>query len=493
MNPLKKLAGQTLTYGMSSILVRVLNFFLVPLYSYILPPAESGSSTELLAYIALFQVVLTFGFETGFFRFASKHKEQAQEVFSTAVIFLGSVSLLFVLLVSIFSSSISVALGYPVHVLIFVSLILALDTFTAIFFAYLRFLDKAFRFVTYRTIKILTELGCNLLMFLVMPYYFKVHPHSFLLHFVSPTPSYDYIIFSILISCIVCFILFLPSIIRVKYIFSKPLFRQLFTYSFPLMIAGLPGVANDTISRLFFRYLAPDTSPWKDQLGIFGMNAKLAVFIVLFVQMFRYAAEPFFFSHAEKENIKKTYADVMKYFVFFCVVMFLGIAFYRDIIVLLLGKSYRIGVRVLPLMLITNILLGIVFNLSMWYKLSGQTKYAVTITLLGLIVNTVFNIIYMPRYGDMAAAWGYMLSYLAMVIYSALLGHKYYPIPYDWRKIIFYFASGVVIFVAGNYFSPSHALLKYSLYMLYIFIYIFIVMKMEHIDLKMIKKVIVNR
>ncbi len=411
-----------------------------------LPTGNYGLASELLAYIALFQVVLTFGMETGFFRFASKHKENSKLIFSTALVSLGLSSLTFLLLIVLFSGQLSAITGHPSIYILYVGGILAIDCFTAILFAQLRQENRPWKFAMFRTIKIVTEITFNILLFFLMPAYLISHPHSFLLRFMPAHADYSYILVAILMSCIVSLLLFVPKLLQTALHFSSVQLKQLLNYSLPLMVAGLPGVANDFISRIFFRFFAPTSSPWEDQLGIFNANIKLAVFMVLFVQMFRYAAEPFFFASAHKEGMKKLYADVMKYFVAFCLFIFLGIALYKDVFALILGKEYRSGINVLPVMLVANVLLGITFNLSMWYKLSEHTRFAVYITLSGLAVNLAINVLFMPVYGDMAAAWGYLLSYLTMVIISNAMGRKYYPIPYDWKVIIMYFSIALAIF-----------------------------------------------
>lgn len=484
MNPLKKLAGQTAIYGLSSIVARIINFFFVPLYTRILSTGNYGLATELLAYIAMFQVVLTFGMETGFFRFASKEKDKSGLIFSTALISLGTTSLSFLLFVVLFSGTLSTFTGHPVSYIIYAALILAIDCFTAILFAELRFQNKAWKFATFRSIKILSEVGFNFALFLYMPSYFSSHPDSWLLNLIPSKPDYGYILLAIVLSCIVSLMLFLPQLLKTTYNFSKTHYKQLLQYSLPLMIAGLPGVANDVISRVFFRFFAPESSPWQDQLGVFGANVKLAVFMVLFVQMFRYAAEPFFFSTESRPDMKKIYADVMKYFVSFCVLIFMAIAMYPEIISLFLGKEFRSGVGVLPIMLIANILLGVVFNLSMWYKLSEKTNYALYITLLGLGVNFIINVIFMPEYGDMAAAWGYLVSYLSMVLFSYYLSRKYYPIPYKWSTILLYFAIGVGLYLFSSFFSPDSLPLRLVLNTSYILMYVTFVLYNEKISLK---------
>lgn len=490
MNPLKQLAGQTAIYGLSSIVARIINFFFVPLYTRMLTTGNYGLASELLAYIALLQVVLTFGMETGFFRFASKDKDRAGIIFSTAVISLGTTSLSFLAIVLLFSDQFSLFAGHPVAYIIYTALILVIDCFTAILFAELRFQNKAWKFAMFRSIKILSEVGFNLILFFALPAYFITHPGSWLLSFIPATPDYGYILLAILLSCIVSLVLFIPRLLNLHLVFSRKQFQELLIYSLPLMIAGLPGVANDFISRIFFRFFAPDTIPWQDQLGIFNANVKLAVFMVLFVQMFRYAAEPFFFSSAQRDDMKKVYADVMKYFVAFCVLIFLGIAMYPEMFALFLGKEFRSGIEVLPIMLIANILLGIVFNLSMWYKLSGKTRFALTITLLGLGINLAINVIFMPVYGYMAAAWGYLFSYLAMVVFSYYLSRKYYPIPYEWKTIVLYFGTGIAIYLFSVVTAPSSLVAKMALNTLYIIAFVIFVLKRERIDIRRIKSLI---
>jgi O-antigen/teichoic acid export membrane protein len=490
LNPLKQLAGQTAIYGLSSIVARIINFFFVPLYSRILTTGNYGLASEILAYIALLQVVLTFGLETGYFRFASSHKQKADEVFSSSLLFLGSSSFIFIVITLIFVNPLSQISGHPATYIIYAALILGIDCFTAILFAELRFINKALLFATFRSIKILSEVVFNIALFFVVPTYLQAHPDSVLLNFIPPKPDYGYILMAILLSCIVSLIFFIPRLLKTAYTFSSALTKQILLYSLPLMIAGLPGVANDFISRIFFRFFAPTASPWQDQLGIFNANVKLAVFMVLFVQMFRYAAEPFFFSTAQRSDMKKVYADVMKYFVAFCVLIFLGIALYPELFASLLGRNFRSGITILPVMLVANILLGMVFNLSMWYKLSGKTHFAVTITLLGLGVNLLINVLFMPAYGMMAAAWGYLLSYLVMVVFSYYLSRKYYPIPYNWKLIAIYFFAGIVLYLVSKAFAPPWLWLKYIINTLYIALFMLFVLRLEHVRLTQVKQVV---
>lgn len=490
LNPIKQLASQTAIYGLSSIVARFINFFFVPIYTRILNPGNYGLATELLAYIALLQVVLTFGLETGFFRYANKDKEHAKILFSTAVSWVLASSGLFILIIFLFSGTLGISMGHPGIYLKYVALILAIDCFTAIYFARLRFENKAWLFAVYKSVKILSEVGFNLLLFFILPGWFKTHPDSILLKFMPATPDYGYILLAILLSAMVSLILFLPQILKTRLSFSREQWKKLMLYSMPLMIAGLPGVANDYVDRILFRYCAPDTSPWLEQLGIYSAVTKLAVFITLFVQMFRYAAEPFFFASAGKDNMKSTYADVMKYFIAFCLLLFLGIAFYADIFALILGKDYRGGMGVLPLVLMANILLGVSFNLSMWYKLSEHTRYAVYITILGLLVTVVLDVWLMPLYGYYAAAWSRLLSYVVMIAVSYFLGLRHYPIPYDLRSIFTYFGVALGLFAISWLAGGMNLWFRLSLNTLLILAYALFVMKFEKLDYRRILAII---
>lgn len=490
LNPIKQLAGQTAIYGLSSIVARIINFFFVPLYTRIISTGNYGLFSELMGYIALLQVVLTLGLETGFLRYANKEKDRASQLFSTALVTLSFVSLLLVAGIWLVAPSLGKAMGHPPLYLIYVALILAFDAITAIFFAQLRFEQRPWNFALLRSIKIISEVVFNLLLFFALPPYLARHPDSFILNFIPATPDYGYILLAIMLSGVVAMLLFLPRLLRTSFKFSGSLWKKLMVYSLPLMIAGLPGVANDFIDRPLFRFFAPGSSPWQDQLGVYNAVMKLAVFMVLFVQMFRYAAEPFFFASAEKKDIRQTYADVMKYFVAFCILIFLGIVLYADIFALILGKDYRSGMGVLPIVLISNILLGITFNLSMWYKLTDHTRFAIYITLAGLVVTTVLNILFMPVYGYFASAWSRFFSYMVMIVISYWLGTKYYPIPYDIKSIMLYFVVGLGLFGLSLLLKGQTAWLRLPVNTVLLMLYIGFVLKTEKIRLNSLKSMI---
>lgn len=434
---LRKLAGETAIYGMSTILARFINFLFLPLYTYYLTTSDYGVLTEFMAYIAIFQVVLTMGLETGCFRYANKEGARPDVVFSNALMSVSLLSLAFLLIMVFWGEGISAAMGYQGYYLcyIYIGVILAIDAVTSILFARLRFENKAWKFAVFKTLKIFTETGSNVLLFLWFPKFAAAHPDTILLKFVSASPDFSYPIFSICVSCVVVMLLLLPDLFRLKFGWDKSVLKGLLKYSFPLMIAGLPGVMNDFLDRLLFRHLNVDDTLWRSELGVYQAAVKVAVIMSLFVQMFRFAAEPFFFARARDKGSKELYAKVMEYFVAFCMLVFLGIIFYIDIIQFIVGRDFRAGMGIVPIMLLAYVMLGMLFNVNMWYKLSDKSSYAIYITLIGLGVTTLINVLFLAKYSYWAAAWGHFASYFVMLVVSTLMGNKYYKIPYNWKKI----------------------------------------------------------
>jgi O-antigen/teichoic acid export membrane protein len=476
----RRLAKDTGIYGVSSILARTLNFFLLPIYTRVLSEGSYGLYTEIFAYIAIIQVVLIFGMETGFFRFASLDEYDSNKVFSTISCFMLTVSLLFFCLCVFFVGEIAVAKGYRPVAVIYTAGILSIDIFTSVFFARLRYERKAMQFAVYRTIKILSEILFNLLFLFLLPGHFAAYPDSALLRFFTSEASYVYILAAVFCSCVVSVVLFLPEIMRTQYRIYFPYLKVILIYSFPLMLAGLQVTLNDFVDRYLFRYLAPeDVQTWEEQLGIFGAAAKLAVLMLLFVQMFRYAAEPYFFSEASKSDIKPVYAKVMKYFTIFCLVIFLAINFYSDILQYLLGKNFRSGMTVLPVMLFAYMLSGINQNVSMWYKLASKTKIAMIVTFAGLLTSIVVNFVFMPKYSYMAAAWGHVASYLIMIFISWQLSKQYYKIPYQWTSIILYLITGIALLFASRIIETSSVVLNLTMNTALLLLFVLFVVKKE--------------
>ena len=438
-NPLKQLAGQTMIYGLSTILARIINFLFVPIYTRLLTPESYGVVTEFMAYIAVLQVVLVLGLETGCFRFANKEGVDSRKVYSNAFVTVFCVSATFLALMIAFAGPISSALGYDGYgsCIMYMGGILALDAVTAILFAKLRQENKALKFAIFKTIKIVTETAANLFLFLWFPKH--VDAAQWLLHFIPAMPDFSYVIFAIFISCIVCGLLFIPEYLRMTWQLDPKLLKQMLAYSLPLMVAALPGVVNDFLDRILFRYFDTNAEAWRSSLGLYQAAVKLAVIMNLFIQMFRYAAEPFFFRRAAEKDSRKLYASVQEYFTAFCGLVFLGVILYIDVIALILGPQFRSAVGVVPVMLLSYMILGMLFNVSMWYKLSGKTDMAIWITLSGLVVTALVIVVFMPKYSYWAAAFGHLASYVVMFAISSVLGARYYPIPYRWGRLALIF------------------------------------------------------
>jgi len=457
-NPLKQLAGQTMIYGLSTILARIINFLFVPIYTRLLTPESYGVVTEFMAYIAVLQVVLVMGLETGCFRFANKEGVNPDKVYSNAFVTVFAVSATFLALMLAFAGPISSALGYEGYgsCIRYVGGILALDSVTAILFARLRQENKALKFALIKTVKIVTETAANLVLFLWFPKH--VDSAEWLLNFIPATPDFSYVIFAIFLSCIVCGLIFIPDFLRLSFRLDGKLLKQMLAYSIPLMVAALPGVVNDFLDRILFRYFDTNAEAWRSSLGLYQAAVKLAVIMNLFIQMFRYAAEPFFFRRAAEKDSRVLYATVQEYFTAFCGLVFLGVILYIDVVALILGPQFRSAVGVVPIMLLSYMILGMLFNVSMWYKLSGKTNMAIWITLSGLAVTAAVIIVFMPKYSYWAAAFGHLASYVVMFVISSVLGAKYYPIPYRWGRLLLIFLAmggvyGVSLMIDQAFFS----------------------------------------
>ncbi len=483
-NPLKQLAGQTVIYGMSTILARIINFLFVPIYTRLLSPESYGTVTEFMAYIAVLQVVLVLGLETGCFRFANKEGVDARKVYANAFVTVFCISATFLALMIGFASPISSALGYEGYssCIRYIGGILALDSVTAIMFAKLRQENKALKFAILKTVKIITETAANLILFLWFPKHCLAvaagkgvetltASEVWLLRFIPATPDFSYVIFAIFISCVVCGLLFIPDILRLSFRLDGKLLKQMLAYSLPLMVAALPGVVNDFLDRILFRYFDTNAEAWRSSLGLYQAAVKLAVIMNLFIQMFRYAAEPFFFRNARDKGSRELYASVQEYFTAFCGLVFLGVILYIDIIALILGPQFRSAVGVVPIMLLSYMILGMLFNVSMWYKLSGKTDMAIWITLSGLVVTALVIVIFMPKYSYWAAAWGHLASYAVMFAISAVLGAKYYPTPYRWGRLLAIFLLMGAIYGGSLLLPTMHLGIKLSVHTLLIALY----------------------
>lgn len=464
MQSIKQLASQTAIYGISSILGRVLNYLLVPLYSRVFLPAEAAVYVEMYAYIAFFFVILTYGFETAFFRFSETHPSRNQ-VYSTAFWSILGTTAVFAGFALAGTQTIADFLRYPNHPEYFVYfvLIISLDAITAIPFAKLRAEKKALRFATIRMVNILVNIALNLILLVAIPYMFRVTEsqslREFLGLFTDGKTNVSSIFIANLVASLSSALLLLPQMYKARLAFSPSLWKTMFAYAFPLLIFGLAGIVNETIDRVLLKYLLPADIAMHN-LGIYGMCYKIAIFIAIFIQAFRYAAEPFFFAQAKEKNATETYAMVMNYFVLTCISISLVIMLYIELFKFFVGQNYYEGLKVVPILLISHVFLGVFYNLSVWYKLSGQTRFGAWISLGGVAITLILNILLIPYFGYMGSAWANFACYLFMMIVSYLLGQKYYPIPYALKSAGGYFLVALVLFALSQWVNPSNLIVN---------------------------------
>jgi O-antigen/teichoic acid export membrane protein len=440
VNPLKKLASQTAIYGLSSIIGRFLNYLLVPLYTYSFSAFEYGVVSEFYAYSGFLGTLLVFGFETGFFRF-SQEADIKDKVYSTALNFVLIANVVFVALVALFVSPLSNALHYPTHHEYFYwfALILLFDCVAAIPFARLRSENKALRFAVIKFFEIGVTVLLNIFFVVVCRQAFEKDPGSFFGQLYNPAIGVGYIFISNLLASSLKFLLLIPQLRGIFGGIDKQLLARMVRYSLPMVVIGFAGIINEMLDRVILKFLLPfDPKTNMEQLGIYAACYKLSILMTLFIQAFRYAAEPFFFSHSREKESRKIYADVMKYFVIVCATIFLLVTLYLDAFKYFIGKDFRQGLHVVPILLMANLALGVYVNLSIWYKLTDRTLLGSFVSIGGAMLTIVLNVVFIPYYGYLASAWATLACYGGMAIVSYFLGQKYYPVEYDLKSFFKY-------------------------------------------------------
>jgi O-antigen/teichoic acid export membrane protein len=458
LNPLKKLASQTAIYGLPTIVGRLLSYLLTPLFTYNYSPSEFGVVTSAYAYVSFLLVFLTYGMETALFKFSQSENDK-QKVYTTALISVFFSSVSFIILASAFSHSISESIrftGHPEYVTWF-AIIIATDALTSIPFAKLREQNRARRFALIKTINIITYIGLNVffILFCKSVYEADESPYKGFVDAVyNPEIGVGYIFISNLIASIVTLLLLTPEILKLQYIFDAALWKRMMYYAFPLLIAGLAGMVNETLDRVLLTHLLPSEEAMH-QTGIYGACYKVSIIMTIFIQTFRFAAEPFFFSHSKEKDAKKTYADIMKYFVIICAVIFIGTMVNISWIQYFVGEDFRVGMRVVPILLLANLFLGIFINQSIWYKLSGQTHYGAFLTIFGAIITISLNIFWIPLFGYMGCAWATLICYACMMVASYFMGNKHYPVNYDLKRILGYLCLSVTLYALSVFINTG--------------------------------------
>ena len=471
MSLLKKLVGQTAIYGLSSIVGRLLNFLLVPLYTSVFAPEEYGVFSVLMTVVAFVMVVLTYGFETAFFHFTNK-EEDSEKVLSTGFVSLLSTSLLFLSLATFYSQSIANLLHvskYP-NFVYWLAWILVLDVLATLPFAKLRVDHRAWRFAYIRLVNIAVNIGLNLFFYLLCPYLLKqgVAP-DFVEGFYNPAMGIGYIFISNLIASAVTILLLAPEILKLKPSFDFALWKKMGKYGFPLLIGGFAYVTNEMADRLLLERLLPkDTAT--AQVGIYSACYKIAIFMTLFVQAFRYGAEPFFFAQAQKKDAKEQYAIVMRYFIAFTAFIFLSISVFIDIIKhFIQDEAYHAGLDVVPILLLANLFLGMYYNLSVWYKVSGKTQFGAYLSVAGAAITIGLNVLLIPTLSYMGSAWATLICYASMCVMSYVFSRHHYPISYNWKYISFYMITALSLFYIWTLWHDDHLIMSSLFCITYIF------------------------
>lgn len=460
MSSLRSLLGQTAIYGVSSIVGRVMNFFiLTPFYTRIFDKVEYGAITELYAYVAFLLVFLTYGMETAFFRFASKEKDPSKQsvVFSTAAISLLSTSTLFIALVYLTGGSMADALGYasnPEYIILF-GWIVAIDSFVTIPFARLRLQNRAIRFASVNLASIIVNILLNLFFFLYCPTALE-NGNDWVSTYYHPEFGIGYVFVANLAGTLTKLILLLPVLTGLKYGFNPKLFKELMPYALPLLFLGLAGIVNETFDRAAFESLSGlPKEEATAQLGIYGACYKVAMLLSIGIQAYRFAAEPFIFSLVKGKRSNQVQADVMKFYFIVALLISMTLICLDDIALLLIGEEFRVGAPVIPILLGAYIFYGVVFNLSFWYKLNDKTIYGAGIALSGALVTIGLNVWLVPKIGYFGSAWATLAAYLVMTIISYSLMRKLHPMPYDLASIGQYVLLAVLLVATFEFIDPK--------------------------------------
>jgi len=444
MSKLKSLAKDTVIYGLSSIIGRFLNYLLVPLYTVSLSAASGGYGiiTNIYAYVALILVLLTFGMETTYFRFTNKTHTDSEVVYSTTLITVGTVSAVFAAAVLLLLSPVSQLMGYGEHpeYVGVMAVTVAIDAFLCIPFAHLRQQKKALKFAALKLINIIMSILLNLVYFAWMG-----------------GKDVGYAFYINLACTLTMALLLLKEYTGFRWRLDTKLLRTMLSYSWPILILGIAGILNQTADKMLFPYLYKNPD-MQEQLGIYGAASKIAMIMAMITQAFRYAYEPIVFAGVKDKDQHEMYAKAMKYFIIFTLLAYLMVIGYMDILKFIIGKDYWSGLRVVPIVMAAEIMMGVYFNLSFWYKVTDRTIWGAVFSGIGCAVLLVVNVLFVPRYGYMACAWGGFAGYGVAMVLSYVVGQKYYPISYPMQSIAYYVLLAAVSHLSMNYVHDHYNL-----------------------------------
>ena len=450
MSLIKKLAGETAIYGISSIVGRLINYLLVPYLTRILPTEQYGIISEFYAYVGFLIVIFTYRMETTFFRFGDK-PENRDNAFSTASISIVASTLILCLSIILLSQPIANWLDYPDQAafVIWFALILSFDALVAVPFARLRLERKALKFVSIKMLNIGLNVGFTLYFFGLCPYLVK---QGYSPLFYKENIGYAYVFIANLIASAATLLFLLPAYLKINLNFDKALWKKMMRYATPLILVGFAGVVNEMLDRTLLKELLPyDKDTNLSHLGIYSANYKLAMLMTMFIQAFNYAAEPFFFRNADRADAKPIYAKVAQLFTLVGTLGFLGILLYIDIFKHFLDDEYWVGLTVVPILLMANLFLGLYYNFAIWYKLTDKTLFGAYIAIAGASITVLLNVLWIPTLGYVGSAWATLICYIFMSMACYVFGRKHFPVPYKIFRIITY-----VLLAAGVYFLSTY-------------------------------------
>lgn len=493
MAGIKALAKETAVYGLSSIVGRFLNWCLVPLYVYIFPTEEYGIVSYLYSFTAVTLVILNYGMETGFFRFANKEPEP-ERVYTTSLISVGTTSLLFVILLTLFLHPVSDVMLLPRHSLYvwLLGVTVAIDAFSNLPFAYLRYKKKAFRFAGIKLLNVGLNIGLNLLFLLACPALERVAPATvdwFYAPMGGASFGIGWIFVANAISSLVILLCLLPELAGRPYRFSTPLLRRMLSYSWPLLILGVAGILSQNMGQIIIPYLfTGHEEEARSMVGIYGANIKIAIIMVMFTQAFRYAYEPFIFAQAkgDGESKKQAYCDAMKFFVIFGLFIFLGVMYFLPVLKHFVSPAYWAGLRVVPIMMAAELCFGVFFNLSLWYKLTDRTQWGMYLSLICFALMLGLNIWFVTAIGIpdgyLGSAWAALASYFIVMVISYFVGRHYYPLPYQVGRLGGYTLMAGALYALGMWIGGMFPMwIVYTLRALMLVVYFGAVCTLEEV------------
>lgn len=478
---MKTLAKETAIYGVSSILGKFLNWLLMPFYTFYLAggPAAYGVVTNLYAWTSLLLVILTYGMETGFFRFVNKDKDKESDIYGNIFVTVAFTSLIFAIGIVLGQKPAALALGYAEYpeYIAMMGITVALDAFASIPFAYLRYKGRPIRFAALKMLYVFFNIILNIFFLVICPW-LAVHFPVSVNWFYQADYGVGYVFVANILATVLQTLILLPYTRPGKFKMNLKLVKPVLAYSLPLLVLGIAGIMNQNLDKILIPFLL-EGDYGKTQLGIYGAASKISMVMMMFTQAFRYAYEPMVFAQHKNKDSLETYADAMKYFIIFSLLIFLGMVLYMDVFKLIIQKDYWDGLSVLPIVLFSFIFQGVYFNLSIWYKLKDKTMYGAWFSLVGTIIIVLGNVLLVPVFSYNGSAWSALICYFVIMMVSYFYGQKYLPIHYDLKTIGLYTGLSLLLFAVGSFIHLENRMLDLSIKTLLFLVFIYVLVKRD--------------